>query len=267
MIPKMDYIVVSKSDMMTLENTLRSIREQENVNRVILVQAMSGPTEQLEYLLVATSIGLVDRIIMEDVGLAYARMKGIEEVQTKYFVFVDADVVLADSWIEQMWPYMKNNAAIHGRLYRNHVHAEYLAKYELLSIPVNVRMFTNNTIILKYFIDGWKPLEEMNAFEDYHLTQYIKTGGGDIRIVPVLSHHNHQGSDFKAAVWGGAGAKFSGRFTRNRDILKTGIRIILGGFNRTLKMRARWFAINGLRGGIGLMWGYFRGKKNLKKDV
>lgn len=267
MIPRCDYVVVTKSDLKTLDNTLYSIRKQGNVNRIILVQSVSGPTEQFEYILAATSIGLIDRVIMEDVGLAYARMKGIEEVQTKYFVFVDADVELTDTWIQEMWPYMRNNAAIHGRLYRNRVHAEYLAKCELLSMPVTVRMFTHNTIIQKYFVRDWKPPEEMNAYEDYHLTQYIIEGGGDIRVVPVFAFHDHQGSDFRAAVWGGAGAKFSGRFTRKRDIFKTAIRIILGGFKRSFKMRARWFAINGLRGGIGLVWGYLRWRKYLKKDV
>ncbi len=262
MIPKMDYLVVTKSDMKTLEATLKSIRKQTNVHRIILVQSINGPTEQFQYIVdTAGMTGLIDRVIMEDKGLAYARKIGIEEAQTKYFVFVDADVVLPDDWIQDMWLYMRENTAIHGRLYRNDTHRDYLRYNELLSLSVNIRMFTHNTIIKKDAVEKWKPSEEINAFEDYHLTQHIIENGGSIKVVPVLGFHNHQGSDFKAALWAGAGARQTGRFKKLRHIVWSATKMVGGGVKRTLKTRKIWFMSYGIKQGVGLVFGYLLYKR------
>lgn len=264
----MDYVVVTKGDMKTLDVTLRSIRKQINVNRIILVQSINGPTEQFIYLVdVATTEELIDQLIMEDKGLAYARKIGIEAVETRYFVFVDADVVLSDNWVQKIWPYMMKNNAIFGRLYRNNAHKCYLEKYELLSLPITSRMFTHNTIIETSFVKDWNPDTEMNAYEDYDLTQHIIKKNGSIRAVPVLGFHDHQGSDFKAALWGGAGARQTGRFKHFRTVLWSAFKIALGGVKRTFKMNNDWFAIYGFKQALGIIIGFVFYKKYLKKKV
>lgn len=266
-IPKMDYVIVSKNDIDTIDDTIRSIRMQRNVNRIILVLSIDAPLKQLKYVKHAMENRIIDKLIMEDKGLAYARYLGIQEVQTIHFVFVDADVKLSNVWIERMWPYVKDNAAIHGRLYRNAAHARYLNDYELLSVPVKTRMFTHNTIIRTRYVLDWEPDPKLNAFEDYALTQHIIEKGGSIYKVPVLGRHQHQGSDFKAAMWAGAGARISGRYTRFRDVVKDSIKLILGGVKRTLKMNNDWFTMYALRQGLGMMWGYIRYEKYRKKAI
>jgi len=87
-IPKMDYIIVTKDDTETLDDAVRSVRMQKNLHRLIVVLSIDAPLKQLKYIQHACENGLIDRLVMEDKGLAYARYIGIQEVQTVHFVFV-----------------------------------------------------------------------------------------------------------------------------------------------------------------------------------
>ena len=98
---KMDYVVVTLFDVY-LNETIASIKKQPNVNRIIVVQAKRGAIMQQRMLQSMLANGVIDVLLYEDEGLAYARWLGIQEVQTEYFVFVDGDVVLDDVWFDVM---------------------------------------------------------------------------------------------------------------------------------------------------------------------
>lgn len=267
-IPLMDYIVVTKNDRNTLPIVLECIQRQSNLNRIIVVQSEYGPERQKDYLRACRRQRVIHELLFEGVGLAYARKIGIAAVTTKYFVFVDGDVYLSDNWIEQMWKRWSNDGwvAWHGMLYRNRAHHNYMIDYECWVRFVEERMYTHNTIIKTDLVKDWDVDDNVNAFEDYLLTKHLFRKGAKIRRVPVFAKHDHQGSDFRAAVWGGAGARETGKFENIWQVLKFCAGAVGGGIKRTFRTNVDWFTVYALKQAFGTLYGYLRWKKFLKKN-
>jgi len=151
-------------------------------------------------------------------------------------------------------------AAFVGQAYMNDVHRECLMERHITH-SIKERMFTHNTVICTDVVSDWKPDFDISAYEDYDLTQHIIKKDKGCMSVPLFVYHDHQGSDFRAAAWAGAGARRVGVITSKWQILKRGARTIAGGIKRTWKMRNRWFLMYAVRQGFGLVWGYLRWKK------
>ena len=168
-----------------------------------------------------------------------------------------------------MWHYYEGNnwAACFGMLGENTQHLRYMREHEAMVIDIAERMFTHNTIIETEYVLDWEPDPNVNAFEDYTITQHIISKGGEIKRVPVFGYHCHQGSKFKAAVWAGAGGRLTGRYTSIFQVLKTSIKIIYGGLKRTFRTDCNWFTSYAIKQGFGLLWGYYNYKKYLKKQI
>ena len=270
-IPKMDYVIVTKNDIDTIDATIESIRKQPNVNRVIVIASESCSDGTLDKMrnLYLSNVG-INVLITENIGLAYARKLGIREVVTDWFVFVDADVVLSNTWMKEMHEWLLHNndqllGALYGYLYRNEEQKEYLLKHSTVKNQ-KARMFTHNTIVKTILVSDWEPDEDVNAYEDYLLTQHIINKNYQCLNVPVVSHHDHRGSIWKEAMWGGAGAKISGYYTKLRQPVKYMVGIIYGGFKRTLKTRKKSFIRFGILKRVGTLWGYLRANKYRKKE-
>lgn len=271
MIPKMDYVIVTYNDADTILETMESIRKQENVNRIIVVaseRCTDGTLKMLEALNLTKNDPEV--LLTEDVGLAYARELAIQAVGTEWFVFVDADVVLSDTWIKEMYDNMQYCLGFNflggmvGYLYRNKEQEEDL-KIHCDTRVITDRMFTHNTIIRRKAVVDWKPNLELNAYEDYSLTQHMIKKGYMCFAVRVLSFHDHRGSAWKEATWGGAGAKVSGYYKNVLAPLKYMIGSIYGGFRRAVRQRKSSFLKISIIKGVGTFWGYIRAGKYQRK--
>jgi hypothetical protein len=275
---KMDYVVVTFNDKL-LHLTIDSIRRQPNVNRIIVVQAIRGPKEQQRMLQEMEAEGIIDMLLYESEGLAYARWLAIQKVETEFFVFVDGDVILNDIWFDVMEFYLdvttsvlvlgkefivERPAVIFAVLARNAIHLAYLRKTETC-VKEKYRMFTYDTIIKTDFVKDWEPPKDLHAFEDYHMAEHIRNKHGVIWRVNNPSLHLHQGSDFKSAAWNAAGARNVGLYKSWKDIVRVFFRTIAGGIKRTLDMNNDWFAIYATKCAFGYLYGYFRYKKFLEK--
>jgi len=269
MIPKMDYVVVTYQDRDTIEATIDSIIAQENVREIIVIisdRSKDGTKDIVERM---TLEGKIDMFYPENVGLAFARQLAIDVTKSDWFVFVDADVELAADWAVNMWDHLEKLNGLHiggifGCLYRNEEHAEYLSHYTKIK-EENKRMFTHNTMIKRDLVLDWLPDIEINAYEDYLLTQHIISKGYKCFQLPVISFHNHSSSLWKEAIWGGAGAKLSGFYTGVGGPIKYMIGSIYGGLKRTLRQRKGSFLKYSIMIGVGMVWGYLRANKYRKK--
>jgi glycosyltransferase involved in cell wall biosynthesis len=263
----MDYVIVTYNDIDTIDATIKSIKKQENVNRLIVIASLRSSDGTLKFVQAHEDVDLVGT---EDVGLAYARELAIQIVETEWFVFVDGDVVLSDTWIKEMYDNMQyceqfNLGAMFGYLYRNEEQAEDL-KVNCKTKVITTRMFTHNTIIRTDAAKDWVPNEQINAYEDYLLTQHIIKKGYVVFNVRVLSFHDHRGSAWKEATWGGAGAKLSGYYKNIFAPLKYMVGSIYGGLTRTIRTRKGSFLKTSVIKGVGTFWGYMRAGKYVKKS-
>jgi glycosyltransferase involved in cell wall biosynthesis len=237
------------------------------VNRIIVVMSTKsndGTKTMVENWHV---LGVIDKVIYEDVGLAYARCVGIEEVETDWFVFIDGDVVLHRDWsIRSMMvmqcfrrdassaPYI---GAFSGYLYRNQAHLKYLQTVGMLE--VTERMYTHNTIVRTEAVRDWKPDIGVNAWEDYLMTQHIRKKGLTCYSIPIFSFHNHQGSVMKAAAWNSAGARYIGKM-KKVDAIHI-IKKFISSLTNTIKFRSVWFLSYGVKQIIGMVYGFFAWSK------
>lgn len=93
--PRADVVVLTKNSMEpSLSETIASIHANIPVNRLIVVDGGSKDGTR-EFLTRQKDIVLLDD---PDGNRATARQKGIEEVQTDYFAFVDSDMILQRGW-------------------------------------------------------------------------------------------------------------------------------------------------------------------------
>jgi glycosyltransferase involved in cell wall biosynthesis len=99
-IQKVDVVVLTKNSERVLEKCLNSIYGNIPVNRLIIVDGYSTDNTLRIVEKFKEKYGNVV-LLMDNGTRGSARMKGINEAATEWFVFVDSDVVLCDKWFEK----------------------------------------------------------------------------------------------------------------------------------------------------------------------
>jgi glycosyltransferase involved in cell wall biosynthesis len=100
MIRKVDVVMLTKNSEHLLSKCLESIYRNVPVNRLIVVDAFS--TDRTTAILdeISKQYGNV-RIINDKGSRGKARQKGIQEVETDWFKFVDSDAILCEDWFKK----------------------------------------------------------------------------------------------------------------------------------------------------------------------
>lgn len=266
-----DYVMVTKNDINTIDAAIASIRRQSNVHRIIVVVSLASTDGTIEKTMMLYYRGVIDIFITENVGLAHARMLGIQAVTTKWFVFVDADVVLPDDWWWQMNRCLnvliRNRSspigAICGHLYRNKAHRLHLLLHSRWRMTDD-RLFTHNTIIQSSLVRDWKPDSRVNAWEDHLMTKHLVMKGYECWYVPCFGFHDHRGSVMRAAAWNAAGSRYIGRSGSILSQLPLILDRLMAGLKNTLRQRSLWFISYATRQMVGRIYGHFRWKKFLE---
>jgi len=257
----MDYVVVTKNDRPTIIRCIQGIREQSNVDRIIVVASEKSSDGTKDIVRDMRLRGLIDDVVFENSGLAQARVLGIERVQTEYFVFVDADVILEKAWFEKMYEYMRKLqsqfrlGAMSGMVAENQAVWEAQRRFGRL-VEIKARGYTHNTIVRTEVARSWVPAQTVNAYEDYLLTQHIIRQGYRWFYVPVVSKHEYSGSFFKAAEWGGAGARQTNYFGGVLGLTKYLVLRLYTGFKKSIRIRNPFFIWLDLVTILGTIKGY-----------
>lgn len=248
-----------------------SIIMQPNTEQIIVVQSTKSTDGTFELVRTMKDTGMIDVLVIEDVGLAHARMAGIKCVRTEWFAFVDADVVLPDDWCWQMERCLnvliRNRSspigAICGHLYRNKAHRLHLLLHSRWRMTDD-RLFTHNTIIQSSLVRDWKPDSRVNAWEDHLITKHLVMKGYECWYVPCFGFHDHRGSVMRAAAWNAAGSRYIGRSGSILSQLPLILDRLMAGMKNTLRQRSLWFISYATRQMVGRIYGHFRWKKFLE---
>ena len=175
-----DVVLLTMNSDRKLRQCLASVYQNVSVNRLIAVDG--GSTDQTLPILAdfGAKYGNV-KVIMDRHGTrATARQKGIENVATEWFLFVDSDVVLCKNWYQKAQRQIdKDVGALWG-----------IEVWSTIRNPKTLKLFlwvtrkifdlrggTHDTLIRSAAIGGIKIPWDLHVFEDAYIKDYITKKG------------------------------------------------------------------------------------------
>lgn len=211
---KVDAILLTKDciserwNRLVFYNCLLSLATNVSVEKLIVVDGGSkdGTLEFISKL--NKNLSLFPHIhFINDTGgtRATARMKGIKNVETEWFVFVDSDCVLCHGWFKKAFKHTSSGVgAIEGKqkLILNFKDTRFFEARKILTRKLNRlarrnvrfeeegRGFTGDTLIKTDLLKDIEIPSYYHVFEDYYIKRWIeKKGYKWIRIDDAYCYH------------------------------------------------------------------------------
>lgn len=205
---------------------LNSVKKELPLHHFILIDRFSNDGT------VETVRKIFSKVIVEetDLNLGMARKRGIELVDTEFFVFVDDDIELCNGWFKEITKHIDSTTgAIHGQavpvLRHLNKWSEWMWKkwvplrkgvIEKIQIatakePDVVRGYTHNTLVRKSAVEEWAPPVFLCAYEDHILLRHVVKNGYTWKVITKLTVKHWGVSSLKEelvkAKWRIAGAR------------------------------------------------------------
>lgn len=176
-----DVIVLTKNSEHLLDKCLRSIYENVPVKNLIVVDGFS--TDRTLRILneVSETHGNI-KVLKINGSRARAREKGIQQVSTDWFMFVDSDVILGRGWFRKAEKTVKKNVgAVWGvniDLVPNVKDKRILKLQSIIArLCFSLRGGMHDTLIRREAVNGIRIPEQLHAYEDSYIINWIKKKG------------------------------------------------------------------------------------------
>ena len=186
MIRKVDVVMLTKNSEHLLSKCLESIYRNVPVNRLVVVDAFS--TDRTTAILdeFNKQYGNV-KIITDKGSRGEARQRGIQEVETDWFMFADSDIILCKGWFTKAEKYITDNVgAVWGLnidVIPNVKNKLFLKSLMLVARECfNLRGGMHDTLIRRELVDDIKIPEQLHAYEDAYIVDWIKKKGYKVVI-------------------------------------------------------------------------------------
>jgi glycosyltransferase involved in cell wall biosynthesis len=172
-------VLLTKNSARVLEECLTSVYQNIPVNHLIVVDGYStdGTLEIVNrFDLMHHNI----RIILDRGTRATAREKGIRQVSTDWFVFVDSDVVLCRDWYRKATENLdKDVGAVWGIEVWSKIQKPSMLKMFLLVTRkiFDLRGGTHDTLVRTDLVKDIKIPEYLHVFEDAFIKDWIEKKG------------------------------------------------------------------------------------------
>jgi glycosyltransferase involved in cell wall biosynthesis len=180
-----DVVVLTMNSERLLDRCLDSIYKNVLVHRLIVVDGYS--TDSTENIVRKYGEKRGNVVLLKDHGTrGSARLKGIREIETDWFVFVDSDVILSDNWHEKVWKHVEKDV---GGVWGTEVWAGIRHPLVLkLFLMVTRRIFelrggTHDLLVRYETVKDIDIPKNLHVFEDAHIKNWIEKKG--YRVVPV----------------------------------------------------------------------------------
>lgn len=184
-----DVVLLTKNSERTLEKCLTSIYRNVPLRKLIVVDGYS--TDKTLDILRAFDEKYKNIVIIQDNGTrSTARQKGIEAVETEWFMFVDSDVELCENWFKKAVNYMKKDVgAVWGIEVWSSIQNSMTLKFFLVITRkiFEIRGGTHDTLIRREAIKNIKIPNYLHVFEDAYILQWIKNNG--YKVIACYSPH------------------------------------------------------------------------------
>lgn len=171
-----DVVLITLNSGRMLEKCLESVYQNISVKQIIVVDG--GSTDRtLQILNHFNELYHNVKIIKDSGNRATARQKGIENVTTEWFIFVDSDVVLCKNWHEKAKQHIDPHVgAVWGievwSTIQNHT-ALKLFLWVTRGI-FNLRGGTHDTLIRTKAIADIRIPKKLHVFEDAYIKNWIQ---------------------------------------------------------------------------------------------
>jgi len=182
---KFDVCIPTLNSGKTLEACLKAIKETIPVNRIIIADGYSTDNT----IDIAKKYGC--EIFQTKKSLGEVREMLIKRVKTRWFFFIDADIVINKRWFYALVKERNENVgAIHGfglpkgpiSFFRK------LLLFLKVKMGLKQRGFTSNTLIRKEAVVGIK-LPKQKRLEDIYLQEEVEKRGYEWKFVLVFCDH------------------------------------------------------------------------------
>jgi len=183
---RIDVVVLTKNSAGFLHECLASIYDNVPVNHLIIVDGYSTDA----------TLDIVEEFqrkhgnikLIRTMGTrGYARQKGIEMVETDWFMFVDSDVVLCKDWYSKALRLIDDDV---GAVWGMELWSVLLRSKRLLSMfeRANFRVFkqrggTHDMLVRRRAVEGIRIPANLHTYEDAYIKSWISKRG--FRVVPA----------------------------------------------------------------------------------
>ena len=197
---KVDVVVLTKNSERWLSRCLKSIFENVPVNRLIVVDGNS--TDQTLPIVAKFSKAYGNiKIITQNGSRGEARARGIQEVVTPWFMFVDSDVVLSEDWFEKAKRYIRDDVGavwgvdIPGDL------SNRLLMYVFRWVETrvfNIRGGCHDILVQRACVEDIQIPSELHTLEDAYIKKWIAAKNRSVIISydPYCRHYKTMNSLF-----------------------------------------------------------------------
>ena len=174
-----DVVIITKNSERMLNECLKSVYENVPVNRLIVVDGYS--TDKTLEIVRQFQRKHGNILVIQDKGnRATARQKGIAQVKTEWFMFVDSDAVLCKDWFKKAEKHLGQNVgAVWG-----------IEVWSTIQNPVILKLFlwvtrkifdlrggTHDTLVRTDLVKDIEIPKILHVFEDAYIKDWITQKG------------------------------------------------------------------------------------------
>ena len=174
-----DVVLLTKNSEKALEECLEAVYKNVPVGQLIVVDGYS--TDRTTEILNQFNEKYHNVKIVLDRGTrATARQRGIRQVKTEWFMFVDSDVVLCRNWHQKAKSYIeKNVGAVWGIEVWSTIQSKIMLKLFLwLTRKIfEIRGGTHDTLIRADLVKDIEIPKNLHVFEDAYIKDWINKKG------------------------------------------------------------------------------------------
>jgi glycosyltransferase involved in cell wall biosynthesis len=174
-----DVVLLTKNSERVLEKCLESVYQNVPVNRLIVVDGYSTD-RTLEILSQFNRKHHNVKVVYDRGTRATARQKGIENVETEWFMFVDSDVVLCRNWYQKAIKHINNNVgAVWGiEVWSTLQNQATLKMFLIITRKIfELRGGTHDTLIRVNLVKDIEIPKNLHVFEDAYIKEWITRKG------------------------------------------------------------------------------------------
>ena len=176
-----DVVMLTKNSEHLLNKCLKSIYRNVPVKRLIIVDGFSTDNT-LKIINEFNKRYRNIKIITEKGSRAKARERGIREVNTEWFMFVDSDVILCEKWFEKAEKNIDNNVgAVWGLnidVIPNIKNKFFIKFFAIVARKCfNLRGGMHDTLIQHELVKNIEIPEQLHAYEDAYIIKWVRKKG------------------------------------------------------------------------------------------
>jgi len=176
-----DVVLLTKNSAHLLAKCLASIYENVPVKNLIVVDGFSTDSTMEIVNKINRKHGNIT-VLKVNGSRAKAREKGIRQVSTEWFMFVDSDVILSRDWFRKAEKNVKSDVgAVWGvniDVIPNVKDKRFLKLQSLIARQCfGVRGGMHDTLIRRKAVEGIRIPEQLHAYEDAYIINWIKEKG------------------------------------------------------------------------------------------